>query len=636
MQRALPHQFPGKAAELAPGAGAAARRHAVSRSRWGWFPALSLIGALGVLLVAIAHSGARYDAGWAQPLYWTGLLTIVMPFAARLAMAEIGRAEAVAALLFVGLALYLAKLLQSPLRFSFFDEFLHWRTANDILASNRLFTENALLPVSPLYPGLELAATAICDLTGLSIYAAGALVVGAARMILMAVLFLIFERIGGSARVAAVATLIYTANPHFVIFDGQFAYESLALALLALVILAILRRQTAAGAARTSYGLVALFGMGSLVATHHATSYMLCGFLLLWTAAGRWHRLRRSAAPRAESAGILPFALLALLANAAWLLTVSRITIGYLAPHLSGAVSSILDLIAGEGADRELFKANNGLVTPLLERLMGLGAPALIMGALPFGIFFLWKRYRANVAASWLLLMALAYPPTLAMRLTGGGWEISSRSSVFVFLPLAFVLALAIVHTPLPGPLRRGRPLLFALYAGVLFAGGIIAGWSPWARMPWPYRVGADTRSVEPQGLAAADWSSAFLADNSRMAADRINLTLQGTFGEQRMITHLIDGVSVSGLFLGPRIGPTEREIMRQGRIRYLLTDLRITRQLPLDGHYYETWEKMIIPYTRPVAEQVLEKFDYLPGVSRVYDSGDIRIYDAQVLADEP
>ncbi|HEY1011963.1 MAG TPA: hypothetical protein VGE07_04605 [Herpetosiphonaceae bacterium] len=638
MQRALPHQFPAKRAERQAAAEPVARPAiaGAARSRWGWFPALSLLGALGVLLVAIAHSGARYDAGWAQPLYWTGLLVVVMPFAGRLAMEETERAEAIACLLFVGLALYLAKLLQSPLRFSFFDEFLHWRTANDIVATGRLFTENSLLPVSPLYPGLEVATTAVADLTGLSIFAAGALVVGAARLILMAVLYLIFERVGGSARLAAAATLIYTANPHFVIFDGQFAYESLALALLALVLLAILRRQRAEGAARHGYAAVALLGIGALVATHHATSYMLCGFLLLWVAAGRWYRLRRSPAPRAESGGVLPFALAALLANAVWLLTVSRITIGYLAPHLEGAVTSILGLIAGEGSDRELFKANNGLVTPLLERVAGLGAPALIMGALPFGLFFFWKRYRSNVAAGWLALMALSYPPTLAMRLTGGGWEISSRSSVFVFLPLAFVLALAIIHTPLPGPLRRGRPLLFALYAGVLFAGGIIAGWSPWARMPWPYRVGADTRSVEPQGLAAAAWSSAYLQDNSRMAADRINLTLQGTFGEQRMITHLIDGVSVSGIFLGPRIGPTEREIMRQGRIRYLLADLRISRQLPLDGHYYETWEKMVVPYTRPVTEQVLEKFDYLPGVSRIFDSGDIRIYDAQVLADGP
>src|SRR5262245_28504214 len=41
---------------------------------WGWLPALSLLGACGVLLVALAHSSARYDTPWAQPLYWLGLV----------------------------------------------------------------------------------------------------------------------------------------------------------------------------------------------------------------------------------------------------------------------------------------------------------------------------------------------------------------------------------------------------------------------------------------------------------------------------------------------------------------------------------------------------------------------------------
>jgi hypothetical protein len=229
------------------------------------------------------------------------------------------------------------------------------------------------------------------------------------------------------------------------------------------------------------------------------------------------------------------------------------------------------------------------------------------------------------------------------MRLTGGGWEVSARSSVFVFLPLAFILALGIEHVCLPGPLARLKPVLerfkpplFALVATVIFCGGIIAGWSPWARMPWPYQVGSDTRSIEPQGLAAAAWASAYLGPGNRIAADRINMTLMGTYGQQRMITDLIDHVSISGIFLAPHLGPNEREALGKGRIRYLVVDRRISTALPLDGHYYEGWEKMIVAYSGPISPAVLGKFDTMPSVSQVFDSGDIKLYDVGALAHDP
>jgi hypothetical protein len=327
---------------------------------------------------------------------------------------------------------------------------------------------------------------------------------------------------------------------------------------------------------------------------------------------------------------------LAIAMNATWLICVSSITIGYLAPHLEEAIMAVLNLIAGEGSDRELFKSSSGIPTPLLEKLVGLGAPGLTAIVFPFGMLLFWLKNRQSAMAWTLAVGALSYPVTLVMRLTGGGWEIAARSSVFVFIPLVFILALGLVYTWLPPFVRRFRALLFVPYITVLFCGGIIAGWSPWARMPWPYMVGADTRSIEPQGLAAAEWASDHLGVNNRIAADRINTTLWGTYGEQRMITHLIDEVTISGIFLAAHIGPNERDAIREGQIHYIVVDQRISRALPFDGHYYETWEKLVAPYTYPISPAILNKFDYIDQVSRVFDSGDIRLYDIQVLANEP
>jgi hypothetical protein len=598
----------------------------------GWLPALSVVGALGVLLLAIAHSGARYDAGWAQPLYWTALVILVTPLATRLMLPGVSRQEAIGLIMFMGVAAFFAKLLHSPIRFTFFDEFLHWRTAHDILKTGRLFKENSLLPVSPLYPGLEVVTTAIVDVTGLPIFEAGVIVLIIARLGLVLGVYLFFEQIAGSIRVGGIAAAMYMGNPHFVIFDAQFAYESLALAFLLMILVALLRRQQTPRNDWLGLNLVALIGMGTLIPTHHATSYMTTIFLVLWatvTFAYNWWF-------QAKEPGLIWIALFAVATCGTWLVSVSSITIGYLAPHLEGAIVSVLNLIAGEGSDRELFKSSSGIPTPMLEKLIGLGGPGLIMLCLPFGLLQFWLKHRRSGIAWTLAIGALSYPVTLAMRLTGGGWEVSARSSVFVFIPVVFILALALEYTWLPRRINWIRPVLFAPYIAIFFCSGIVGGWSPWARMPWPYMVGADTRSIEPQGLAAAEWASTHLPPDSRIAADRINTTLWGTFGEQRMVTNLIDKVTISGIFLANHIGPNEREAVREGEIQYIVVDMRISKALPFDGHYYETWEKLVVPYTHPINRAALEKFDYMDHVSRLFDSGDIRLYDIGVLANEP
>jgi hypothetical protein len=101
-------------------------------------------------------------------------------------------------------------------------------------------------------------------------------------------------------------------------------------------------------------------------------------------------------------------------------------------------------------------------------------------------------------------------------------------------------------------------------------------------------------------------------------------------------VTNLSDNVSISPLFLAPEIGSYQRSIIREARIRYAVVDYRLTRSLPIDGCYYEKWEKLDYPYTDPIRREVLDKFDHIDRVSRVFDSGDIVIYDIGALADVP
>ena len=53
-------------------------------AQWGWFPALSVVGATGIFMVAIADTLARGGVSGAELLFWTGLLVLFVPIAARL------------------------------------------------------------------------------------------------------------------------------------------------------------------------------------------------------------------------------------------------------------------------------------------------------------------------------------------------------------------------------------------------------------------------------------------------------------------------------------------------------------------------------------------------------------------------
>ncbi|MEP7190745.1 MAG: hypothetical protein ABI901_16260, partial [Roseiflexaceae bacterium] len=491
---------------------------------WGRLPALSLLSALGLLLVALANNGARVGAAWSDVLFWAGLLLLFVPAAVRLIAPEAERSERIALVALVGMGLYLVKLLHSPLSFTFSDELQHWRTAGDIVESGYLFAENPLLPVSPLYPGLESITVALAELGGLSLFAAGVLVLGAARLVGMLALFLFYEQVGRSARLAGIAALLYVANPNYLFFDAQFAYESLALPLTLLTLFAAARRSRAPDGDAAGLTLISLLGLAAVVITHHVTTYALLAFLAVWAliASLRAHDRRAESHPRG-------LALLALVASVTWLVYAATLTAKYLFPQLGGSLTQLIQLIAGEAVGRELFRSPAGQVSPLWERVTGYAAVVLILLGLPFGLRQLWRRQRDNPLALTLAAGALAYPVSLAMRLTERGAEASNRGAAFLFVAIAFVLACWLIKQPFGLRLARGWLPVACAWATIIFLGGVAVGWPPpWARMPGPYLPAADSRSIEREGLAAAEWMRAMLGPDNRLIADRTNRLLMG------------------------------------------------------------------------------------------------------------
>ena len=598
---------------------------------WGWLPTLSLAGALGLLLVALADNEARRAGSSADLLFWAGLLLQFVPVALRLGAAHVSRRERIGLLAMLGLGLYLVKIMHSPLFFTFHDEFVYWRTTNDAGRTGHLFNENPLLPVSAFFPGLAVVSTALISLGGLTIFSAGVLVVGVARLVLVLALFLFYEWVSRSERVAGIATLFYMANPNFLFFGAEYSYESLALAFAALALFAGARRARVDDGARVGLTLVVLLAVGAGVVTHHLSSYALAGFLVLCTLVV--HVKNRGEADQPGPGGP---ALLAVVAPLAWLVYVATLTTGYLAPMLGGGIGELIQLIHADLTARQLFRDMTGQVPPLWERLTASASVGLVLLGLPFGLVQVWRQYRVSAVALALAGVACTYPASLALRLTNQGAETSNRSSEFLFVGIAFVLAVGIADLWLSSSPAWRRLVAFTGWAAVIFTGGAIIGWAPWSRMPGPYLVSADTRSIEPQGLTAAEWARANLGPGNRIAADRTNRLLMGSYGEQRPVTGYGDGVDVPAMFTSPDWDPDDQAILASGRIRYLVTDRRLTTRLPMVGVYFEDGEEGARQYSRPLDPAALMKFDRLPNVSRLFDSGDIGIYDVGALAGVP
>jgi hypothetical protein len=609
---------------------------------WGWLPLLSLTGAAGLLLISTANYLARSGISRAELPFWGGLVMLVAPVAQRLTAQAAARRERIGLIVLLGLGLYLVKFMNSPLGFTFADEFVHLSNSESVLRTGQLFGPNPILPVTPLYPGLASVSAALAALTGWPLFETGLVLIGAARLVIMLALYLFYEQVSGSSRAASLATLVYTANSNYVFFSASFSYESVALPLVILVLFAIARREYSSQLSqRISLTVVALLGIGGVVITHHLSAYFLVAFLCVWELAilsfpylaSAWGEIwPPKTEPRLLSfcAGPKELAVVALLGTLAWLTLVAAYTFTYLTPVFRGAAQSMLNLLAGESVGRELFRSTSGYVSPLWERVVGVGSVLLCLAGLPLGLRAIWQRYRHTVVA-WLLGGgALAYFGTLPLRLVPKAWETGNRASVLMFIGLAFVLALGGLEL---WPPRRRPGLGRAILAGaavIVFMGGVIQGWAPDLRLAHPYEVAVGSQRLEPQGLSVARWSASMLGTGNRVGADVVNCRYLLAYGRQSPLCG--SEWQMRLLLTAENIGTGQLQLIRDTQLRYVLIDRRLVSQDNMLGYYFDQTGGGPLPASALMAPDLYEKFDEQPQVSRLVDSGYVVLYDEKAL----
>lgn len=584
---------------------------------------------LGLASVSVADAASRNGSSYtkASVFFWFGLLLMFVPIAATALARGTRRRERLLLLLLLGVAFYVVKILYSPDNFGFGDEYIQLRSTQDILRTQHLFAPNPLLPTASYYPGLPALTAGLMDITGLSPFTCGLVIIGAARALISVSVFFVAERVTKSDRSAAAASLLYAANPMFLFWSAAFSYEDLALPLAAFAVwwLGKTRHETH----RLPWSVTAVTILAVTV-THHVAGLALAALLAAWWLAERLTVGRNRRLPELGAMTLLAGA-----TSLAWLFLVARPAAHYLfTDNLFPAFRRLGSLLSGHAAPRKLY-SSGGYVSPHWQTFLGFLAVILILAALPPALYYGWRRPRR---APLLVAMATAaaYPLSLLPRLTTVGVAISGRSSEYLFAGLGCVLGLLVItphrtrrrHTVHRKRFTAASLLTTALATAVLttiLVGDVTIGTAFYQQLPEATDPRGYPWSLQADVITASKWTLHHLGNNQRFGSDAIDALALASYGDQDPIP----GDTVWPIFFADQMNESVVRQIQRAHLRYVLLDWRMTKGVPATpGYYFSPAEPGAGRYAKAFPPVGLEKFDSTNCDTLVYSAGPIQIFN--------
>ena len=612
----------------------------------GWVSAILIFALLGLGLVQLADSKALHGEDYLASvnLFFAGLILIFLPATARILMRKTARAERFTLVILVGVAFYVVKVLSAPDGFLQNDEFIHLRNTQNILASGHLFQYNPLLPTVSYYPGLAGVTAALVDLTGLSAFVSGLIIIGVARIVISASLFLVAEKVTGSSRGAGMASLFYATNCMFLLWSAAFSYESLALPLAAFVVWWICRTRGIRGQAVAAQGIT-IIGIVAVTVTHHISAFALCGILAALYIAECIFK-----SPLVERRYVGIFAALTGVLAAFWFFVVAKPAAAYLfGQNFDPAVQSALSIVSGKGGQRELYGGDSGL-PPKWYVYVGFLGILIIMGALLPAALRAWRILRTRGLASTMrrrapiavaALLAITFPFTLLPRLTADGSAISGRTTEFIFTAIGCTLGLLMVDVARSDPsgARRSRnlvraggigTLLATLLLSLVFVGQVSIGNSFYMLLPDDGNIGF-AAYVQPSMISVAKWAQQHLGAHQTFATDSTDQLALAVYGEENPANVNV----IYPMFFTASMDNTVVSLIRTNSIHYVLLDWLETTEPPVQpgGSYYSGLEPDTVLKGGPLPKAYFSKFSTYTCSRLVYQSGSIQIYDVSQIA---
>jgi GT2 family glycosyltransferase len=578
--------------------------------------------AAGLFVQGLAVTASRQDRfDWGLALYFVAVMVPFVLGVVTLACKGLSGRSRRGVVVALGIYPTIIYRLTDPFLLTGYDEQLHLRTLNDLLSGAPLFSGNPLLEASATYPGLELFTMLMARAFNLPTMAAITAVVLLCRITLVLTIFRLGATLTRDPRSASLAVAFYAASPQFYFFNSQFAYQTLALSL-AVGGLLLLRYAASETAMRTARTTGALICFAAVTMTHHLTSWCIVAALAGWAvlAPRSTRRLITSVTVGMGTMVVL------------WAAPIANRLGAYLGPVFHEAIQQTGGLLAGSGQGT-IFSEKAGVATPGWERAV-LVAYAIVCTVTAAGasiaIVQRAMRHRSGLLLG-LGLLCMAYPAIFAVRMAPKAAEISDRATTFAFLPLALGIAFLLVRRARHRRLEpRAMPVALS---SIGYLGGVILGSGPdWARLPGSYLVVADSRSLDPETLAAVEWSRQHLTVGSTIMADRVPGTLLASRARLWVETTPSPGVEPATLYFSETWGPEQTETARRMNLRYLYVDSRLADELPRQAWYFYAGENA---EPRQLTLPALTKFAGTPGIIAVYRHGPVAIYDLHGLGVE-
>jgi hypothetical protein len=385
--------------------------------------------------------------------------------------------------------------------------------------------------------------------------------------------------------------------------------------------------------------------------THHVTSLVTAGFLIVWAITQRGHARRR----------VLFGAAVAVVGTASWVLVQWSALHAYFSPLIDSAASQVSNGPQDVPSAEPRVPFSNAVEpTPAWERVLlvyyaaalTLVASWLVLRCVGSVIRRARQASPPSDALRWeppllLVLLAAMVPLTMAGHAFPSWAEIGDRSTSFLFLPLSLLVAAAAVYWPgfaptvHPGARSRRRNvavrcLAVLLATGVFIGGLVMGGGSDWGRLPGRYLPSADNRSMDAETLAAVRWAGYALPAGSRIGADRVGAALLASQSDLWPVMPAPgDRLAVADLyytlkgFASPEWNGILSQLVRDLHLRYLYVDRRLAEGWPTVGYYFYEAEA---DYPRRLTRDELTKFDSVSDIRAVYRHGPITIYDLSGL----
>lgn len=598
-----------------------------SRVSFGLASVVWLLTGIGFCLnaAAIAES-SRGNAALGEGLFWVSIIVPFVVQAALLLAAHPSPRLRQVIVCLVGVYPALLYRLTSPLVLGNYDEHLHERALSDLLHGSGLFAPNPMLPVGPYYPGLELFTGALVRLTGMPPIVAMNLVPILCRLLLVLSVYFLAITFLRSDRAASLVVVFYATSPQFFNFNSKFSYQTIALTLGMGGVVLLRRAQFKRAPAAPRLMALATIVFLATVISHHLTSWLFFGFLVIWAVVS----------PRGRRKVVAQVAAVTGLAIAIWTAAISSKLSGYLGPVFSAALHEVAGTLGGTSQGR-VFSSSGGYVTPEWQKmLLFLYAIVCTIAALWYGGRVLLRGIRERrLPLAVLGVMAMAYPGTLAAHFVPAASDIGDRASTFLFFWLALCVAYAIRNgrssrQSRSGTLSRRFVITLTTIVSLAYFGGIILGSGLAALiLPGPYGIEAGARSQDAQTLTAVKWASEHIPPGSRVVADLNAANLLSSQARLWPIISPSGGLAPAYLYFSETWDTYQAEVVKNYDIRYIYVDARLADGLPVQGMYFYAGE--ISPEQR-LNGLDLSKFAHVPGLKAAYHQGPISIYSTAGL----